>query len=180
MTPKSYGFFHLNDREQAGKAFLGGASGDVATTMPGSNINTGWLSALEAIAARYPELVPAQPARRRFRFLQALSVYEAHFLEGTANGRQLAAMEAHLRSWERALGRATMRLSRLSTRVLPASITRRASAFLHHAGLRQYIGWHAPRVPGDYETLLDVFERPPAEPPPARRVLAQRLRRIAV
>ena len=54
---------------------------EAAATMPGSNINTGWLSALEAIAARYPALVPAPPARRRFRFLQALSVYEAHFLE---------------------------------------------------------------------------------------------------
>jgi len=177
VTPKSYGFFHMNDQEAAGKAFLEAPSGETppVAEMPGSNINTGWLSALEAIALRYPTLVPAPPARRRFRFLQALSVYEAHFLDGTANGTQLARMEAHLRPWERALGRATMRAARLGTRVLPRAVTRRFSAFFHHAGLRQYIGWHAPRLRGGYATLLDVFERAPAAPP-----RAPRLRKTAV
>jgi glycosyltransferase involved in cell wall biosynthesis len=157
VTPKSYGFFHMNDREEAGKSFLGGQA---TAPIPGSNINAGWLSALEAIADRYPELVPAQPARRRFRFLQALSVYEGHFIDGTASAEQLARMEAHLRPWERAAGRAAMGAARLSKRVLPAAVTRRLSAAFHHLGLRQYIGWHAPRLRG-YETLLDVFERPP-------------------
>jgi hypothetical protein len=70
--------------------------------------------------------------------------------------------------------------TRLATRVLPGAITRRLSAFFHHAVLRQYIGWHAPRVRGGYRTLLDVFERPPADPPPGRRLLGQRLRRTTV
>jgi hypothetical protein len=186
VTPKSYGFFHMNDREEAGKAFLEAPAGDAgrraqrAAEMPGSNINTGWLSALEAIALRYPTLVPAQPARRRFRVLQALTVYEAHFLDGTANGAQLGRMEAHLKPWERALGRGAMHAARLGRRVLPGGITRRFSALFHHAGLRQYIGWHAPRVRGDYATLLDVFERPPADPAPAQRPLPPRLRKTAV
>jgi glycosyltransferase involved in cell wall biosynthesis len=158
VTPKSYGFFHMNDREEAGKSFLGGQA---TAPIPGSNINAGWLSALEAIAERSPQLVPAQPARRRFRFLQALSVYEAHFIDGTASAEQLARMEAHLRPWERAAGRGAMGVARLSKRVLPSALTRRFSAVFHHLGLRQYIAWHAPRLRGGYETLLDVFERPP-------------------
>jgi glycosyltransferase involved in cell wall biosynthesis len=158
VTPKSYGFFHMNDAEETGKAFLGGQR---SAAMPGSNINAGWLSALEAIADRYPELVPAQPARRRFRVLQALSVYEAHFIDGTATAEQLARMEAHLQPWERALGRGAMHAARLAKRVLPGAVTRRFSAAFHHLGLRQYIGWYAPRVRGGYETLLDVFEHPP-------------------
>lgn len=158
VTPKSYGFFHMNDREEAGKAFLGGQH---AADIPGSNINAGWLSALEAIAERYPQLVPAPPARRRFRALQALSVYEAHFIDRTATAEQLARMEAHLRPWERMTGRAAMRIAQAAKRVLPGAITRRFSAVFHHLGVRQYIGWHAPRLRGGYETLLDVFERPP-------------------
>jgi glycosyltransferase involved in cell wall biosynthesis len=183
VTPKSYGFFHMNDREEAGKAFLEAPSRNgerPAGGMPGSNINTGWLSALEAIASRYPSLVPVPPARRRFRFLQALSVYEGHFLDGTASDAQLAEMEAHLRPWERALGRGAMRAALLGRRALPRAVTQRFSTFVHHAGLRQYIGWYAPRLRGDYGTLIDVFERPPAEPPPARHPLAQRLRKTAV
>jgi hypothetical protein len=186
VTPKSYGFFHMNDREEVGKAFLEAPSAQAAdpaqraAQMPGSNINTGWLSALEEIARRYPHLVPAQPARRRFRLLQAVSVYEAHFLDGTASAAQLARMEAHLSPLERALGRAAMHAARLGKRVLPGGIALRFSRLFHHAGLRQYIGWHAPRVRGDYATLLDVFERPPADPPPAPPGLPQRLRKIAV
>jgi glycosyltransferase involved in cell wall biosynthesis len=158
VTPKSYGFFHMNDREEAGKTFLGGQH---EAEIPGSNINAGWLSALEAIASRYPALVPAPPARRRFRFLQALSVYEAHFIDGTATGEQLARMESHLRPWERIAGRAAMYAAQLAKRLLPTAVTRRFSGVFHNLGVRQYIGWDAPRVCGDYETLLDVFERPP-------------------
>ena len=186
VTPKSYGFFHMNDREAAGKAFLEAPSGEGerqtqgSAGMPGSNINTGWLSALDAIAQRYPTLVPAPPARRRFRMLQALSVYEAHFLDDTASGAQVARMEAYLRPWQRAMGRAAMHAARLGKRVLPAAVTRRFSAVFHHLGLRQYIAWHAPRVRGGYETLLDVFERPPAGTGPSRRRLPQRLRKTAV
>jgi len=186
VTPKSYGFFHMNDSEATGKAFLDASAGSAAgasptgSEMPGSNINSGWLSALEAIARRYPTLIPAKPARQRFRRLQALGVYEAHFLDGSASGTQLALMEAHLKPWERAAGRGAMHVARLGSRVLPKSITGRFSAFFHHAGVRQYIGWHAPRLRGGYETMLDVFERPPAEPPPAPRLLTQRLRRTAV
>jgi glycosyltransferase involved in cell wall biosynthesis len=158
VTPKSYGFFHMNDREEAGKAFLGGQH---TADIPGSNINAGWLSALEAIAGRYPDLVPAPPARGRFRALQALSVYEAHYIDGTATEEQLARMEAHLKPWERALGRAAMTIARLAKKTLPQALTSRFSTVFHHLGVRQYIGWQAPRVRDGYETLLDVFERPP-------------------
>jgi hypothetical protein len=54
-----------------------------------------------------------------------------------------------------------MQAARLAKRVLPGAVTRRFSAVFHHRGVRQYIGWHVPRVRGGYETLLDVFERPP-------------------
>jgi hypothetical protein len=73
-----------------------------------------------------------------------------------------------------------MRAALLGRRVLPAPVTRRFFALFHHAGLRQYIGWYAPRLRGGYGTLIDVFERPPAEPPPATHPLAQRLRKTAV
>ena len=122
VTPKSYGFFHMNDREEAGKAFLE-AKGANAADMPGSNINTGWLSALEAIAARYPDLVPAPPAKRRFRALQALTVYEAHYLDGTASEAQVQRMESYLKPRERTVGRTAMRAAVLGRRALPAALT---------------------------------------------------------
>ena len=42
-------------------------------------------------------------------------------------------MERHLRPWERVAGRAAMYAARLAKRVLPGAVTRRFSAFFHHA-----------------------------------------------
>jgi hypothetical protein len=186
VTPKSYGFFHLNDQEQAGKAFLeapeaqADAGAPALADMPGTNINTGWLSALEAIWSRYPTLAPSPPDRRRFRVLQAVHVYEGHFLRGTVAAEQVALLERHLRPWERALGRGLVRACRLAGPRLPARLSQAFHNFFHGLLLGQFIGWDPPRVRGSYTTLLDVFERPPPPPPVAHGQLYHRLRRTSV
>lgn len=187
VTPKSYGFFHLNDQEQAGKAFLEAPGAGAGQTrelqladMPGTNINTGWLSALEAIAARYPLLAPAQPARRRFRVLQAVHVYEGHFLRGTVAAEQVAALERHLRPSERRVARALMRVCKVAGARLPARLAQAFHNFFHGLVLGQFIAWDPPKIRGDYTTLLDVFERPPPPPPVAHGQLHHRLRRTSV
>jgi len=168
ITPKSYGFFHLNDREEVGKSFLEALPDEAARErlkaieMPGTNINTGWLSALEAIRARYGDLIPAAPGHRRFRLLQSVSVYEGHYLAGTVSAEQLAAMERYLRPRERALARAAMGVAKLAARLLPPRISSGLHAAFHHLVLGQYIAWNPPKLRGAYATLLDVFERPPA------------------
>ncbi|HTN23745.1 MAG TPA: glycosyltransferase family A protein [Solirubrobacteraceae bacterium] len=187
VTPKSYGFFHLNAQEQAGKAFLE-AEGDAAAAggalalaeMPGTNINTGWLSALEAIAARYPALAPAAPDRRRFRVLQAVHVYEGHFLGGTLPAEQVAAVDRHLRPWERRLARAAVRACKVAGPRLPPRVSQAFHNFFFGLVLGQFIAWDPPKVRGSYRTLLDVFERPPPPPPVAHGQLHHRLRRTTV
>ncbi len=185
VTPKSYGFFHLNARESAGKAFLEGP-GDGRdrgalrlADMPGTNINTGWLSAVEAIAARYGALVPAAPDRRRFRVLQAVNVYEG-VLAGRIPAERLTELERHLRPRERALGRAALAACRLARPRSPERLRHLFYSVLHALALRQFMNWNPPRARGRYVTLLDVFDRPPPPPPPARNPLYERLRRTTV
>jgi hypothetical protein len=96
------------------------------------------------------------------------------------SAEQLDALERHLRPWERALGRAAMGLARGAARVLPARLSSGFHAAFHHFALGQFIAWNPPKLRGGYATLLDVFEHPPAAPPPAARTLRQRLRRTAV
>jgi hypothetical protein len=186
VTPKSYGFFHLNDQEQAGKAFLE-AAGDHTqrgapqlADMPGTNINTGWLSAVEAIAERYGPLAPAAPDHRRFRALQAAHVYDGHVLQGTVPAAQVAALERHLRPWERALARGLVHTCRVLGPRLPARISQAFHNFFYGLVLGQFIAWDPPKVRGSYRTLLDVFERPPPPPPVARGQIYQCLRRTTV
>lgn len=162
VTPKSYGFFHAHAQEEAGKAFLGTATDErarerlEAAMLPGSNINAGWLSALESIWARYPDHAPAQPDHRRFRLIQATHTYEGHYLNGTVSDEELAALEQHLRGPERWLGRAVMRVAQRS-RPLPRKLRWGISTALHWIFIRQYPAWDPPKVHG-HRTMLDVYE----------------------
>lgn len=168
VTPKSYGFFHAHAREEAGKAFLGAVTDERArlrleeAMLPGSNINAGWLSALESIWARYPDLAPAAPDHRRFRLLQATHAYEGCYLDGTVAPQQLAALEEHLRPWERRLGRglarAALALGGNARRPLPGKLRWVISWALHWIFIRQYVAWDPPKVRGRHRTLLDVYE----------------------
>lgn len=162
VTPKSYGFFHAHAQEEAGKAFLGTVTDEraqerlQAAMLPGSNINAGWLSALESIRARYPDLAPAEPDHRRFRLLQAAHAYEGHYFGATVSADELAAIEQHLRGWERRLGHTVMRVAKRSRR-LPRRLRWLISTVLHWIFIRQYHSWDPPKVRG-HSTLLDVFE----------------------
>ena len=181
VTPKSYGFFHLNAQETAGKAFLGTAAEPQQrlAEMPGTNINTGWLSAVEAIAQRYPALARAAPGRARFRLLQAVHVYSA-VLDDSAPDGQRAELERHLKPWERAIARPVVDGLQLARRHAPAPVQRFFYRALHGLLLRQFVNWDPPKVRGRYMTLLDVFERPPPPPPVPRSALYERLRRTIV
>ncbi|MEY2516190.1 MAG: hypothetical protein QOJ89_3548 [bacterium] len=186
VTPKSYGFFHLNDQEQAGKAFLEAPGGERRdrglrlADMPGTNINTGWLSALEAIWERYGALVPARPDRQRFRVLQAVHVYEGHFMHATVAAEQVVALERHMRPWERVMARALVRACVLAGPRLPKRLRQAFHNVVHGGLLGQFIAWDPPKVRGRYMTMLDVFERPPPSPPVAHGQLYHRLRRTSV
>jgi hypothetical protein len=185
VTPKSYGFFHLNAQETAGKAFLEGAGDERGdgelrlADMPGTNINTGWLSAVEAIWARYGALAPAAPDHRRFRLLQAVHVY-AGVLNDTVPAEGRSALERHLRPWERALARVVVGVLQRARRHAPERLRHLFYSVLHGLLLRQFMNWDPPKQRGRYMTLLDVFERPPAAPPVARGPLYTRLRRTSV
>jgi hypothetical protein len=167
VTPKSYGFYHANAREEAGKVFLGAVTDErararlEAAMLPGSNINAGWLSALESIWARYPDLAPAEPDHRRFRLLQTTHVYEGHYLAGTIGAEIVAALDERLRPWERRLARGVVWTARAvgedSRRPLPEPLRRFVSRALHWTFTRQHLRWNPPKVSG-YRTLLDVYE----------------------
>lgn len=186
VSPKSYGFFHATGDETGGKDFLEARAREErrpsAAEMPGTNINTGWLSAIETIAARYPDLIPASPALRRFRFLQADFVYEGRYLRGDTSAEQLETLERYLTPWERRTGRLAMRICVLAKRLLPERLTRAFSNTFHHLVVHQFSAWNPPKVRGEHATILELFERPPeAHPPdPGPRGPFQRLRRTTV
>ena len=90
VTPKSYGFFHVNQKEQEGRAFLN-PDGDTRPQLPGTNINEGWLGAMEAVEANYGAEFGLRVNRRRYRLVQAGHVSHAPLPPDRLQGRGRAA-----------------------------------------------------------------------------------------
>jgi glycosyltransferase involved in cell wall biosynthesis len=75
VTPKSYGFFHVNDMESEGRSFL---EGQAATETTGTNINVGWLSAMTALEKGPGGDAGFKVDHRRYRLVQAAHVYKRY------------------------------------------------------------------------------------------------------
>jgi glycosyltransferase involved in cell wall biosynthesis len=158
VTPKSYGFFHVNDRESEGRAFLGGTV-DAPPQLPGTNINEGWMKAMESLEANYGAEYGLRAGRRRYRLLQAQYVYTRRF-RGTGSPAEVALLEASLPAGERLILRAAYAVARIVIRLVPRPLWRA----VNERAMRQFPDdLERPRDEGGYRNLLEVTRRLGAE-----------------
>jgi glycosyltransferase involved in cell wall biosynthesis len=168
VTPRSYGFFHANKREGEARSFLEGESDDSpddaeSALLPGTNINNGWLLAMEAVrsAAGDPRL---RPNRRRYRMLQILYVYEHHYF-GAITREQLEELRAHMRQSERIAYGTLFNVAAVGSRLLP-SRARKAVRTVFALAQRQTPYWRPKQTAGRYGDMRDVLDRFDARRPP--------------
>lgn len=124
ISPKSFGFYYFNERENDGVAFLQNvADADLAERLrgelvPGSNMNDSWLCAMQTLARNFPDRVGSAVGFGRYRRLQYHELLKA--------GRRSMVLRS-MRWWEYpAFG--TVAAAYTLTRLLPGS-----------AGLREAI-----------------------------------------
>jgi glycosyltransferase involved in cell wall biosynthesis len=151
VTPKSYGFYHANDKESEGRAFLGATE---ATTTAGTNINVGWLSAMSALARGPGAQFGLSVDRRRYRFVQAAYVY-GRYRAGLSGEADIRRLERELPAHERWLYRGANAALALVDRVLPAS-RRSALTALANRLVGQLPPIDPPIVEGRYSDILQV------------------------
>ncbi|HWE13571.1 MAG TPA: glycosyltransferase family A protein [Solirubrobacteraceae bacterium] len=154
VTPKSYGFYHAQARESEGREFLD-ATREPAP--PGTNINVGWLSAIEAIEHEYGARSGLRADRRRYRLLQALNVYERYRFGDDVDSEELARMDSALGPVERIVMRAASAAAAGVAPALPARM-RGALTYLFRRAVRQYPHWTPPQIEGRYANILELFE----------------------
>jgi glycosyltransferase involved in cell wall biosynthesis len=158
IAPKSYGFFHFNQQDAKGKDFLKGAR-EVETpgrlrrvVMSGTNINDGWLSAMETIKKNYGAEYRLRVNYRRYRLLQAVFVFD----NGTAEG--LAELKTQMRLWERVLYGGGFYLYRLARRFMRPELGELLRLrLLNWCGQYPFVSLQ--RVEGCYNNLIEVFEQ---------------------
>ena len=165
ISPKSYGYFHFNRREEEGRRFLAGSSGSAnpeidARALPGSNINTGWLDAVLALEKTYGELYRLSVRWWRYRFIQITSVYVGHYVVHQVPGKDLRELHRHLTRAERLtadLGLAVYGLGRRALGLL-RSIGLRPPMGRAHELLGRSPQWAGARVSMGSRDVVDVFE----------------------
>lgn len=168
MTPKSYGYFHFNRREAEGVAFLG-AEPDPETAarlqsvlLPGTNINDGWLFAMEKLRSRFRDEFQLEVNYQRYRWLQILHVYEALFAHRLVSEAEIEELRARLRPGERLISSAGAALMRLALRLMPAGRrTWFALGVFHYmrAWLGQFPRWPEWVSPHRYGTVQEVLDQ---------------------
>jgi glycosyltransferase involved in cell wall biosynthesis len=83
ISAKSFGFFYFNKREDEGVAFLQNVVDPVMfdrlkdKILPGSNMNTSWLLAMESLKTNFPDEVPGGVKYWRYRFMQFRDLFQS-------------------------------------------------------------------------------------------------------
>ncbi|HEX2542306.1 MAG TPA: glycosyltransferase family A protein [Caldimonas sp.] len=163
ITPKSYGFFHFNNRAADGAKFLQNEAqltrdSPVASVMlPGTSYNDSWLLAMEALRQSLGHAHRARPNYRRYRFLQIAHTYKKRYMDGALGRADLKRLQARMTSVERFIYGASLPLGFIVLRHVPKGWR----AWLV-ARLRGFIGQHAmesrPVGSTQFRNLIDVFE----------------------
>lgn len=165
ITPKSYGYYLFNNREPEGVEFLQGsdrtgwARPDSRPLLPGTNMNTSWLLAMEAVVANYGRAHGLSVNYPRYRRLQIVHVLRGH-LEGTVSDDTFHDVMNRMPIWERAACRVMLLAVSIGLKGLrgrPKALFRRLVSRAHR-GLRGSVEWDPAAAREGLRNMIDVFE----------------------
>ncbi|WP_457330909.1 glycosyltransferase family 2 protein [Rhizobacter sp. P5_C2] len=162
ITPKSYGFFHFNNRADDGVKFLknndqlADVSNVKAVLLPGTSYYDSWLMAMEALRTSHAAAHGLRPNYRRYRLLQIANGYKKCYFDRVLSEADLAPLCARMTIAEKAYGLA-LHIGFGLLRLAPAGL---ASRLIMR--LRRLIGHNVIRneaVTGRrFANLIEVFE----------------------
>jgi len=163
ITPKSYGFFHFNNRAADGVKFLKNDQPQTRSSivqslmLPGTSYNDSWLLAMEALSRNHGEKRGLRPNYRRYRFLQIVHSYKQCYFDRSLSASGLAPLWARMRPTEKIIYGLALPVSFALLRLVPNGLRARLIAWLRHL-----IGQHAIRNEStagrNFNNLVEVFE----------------------
>lgn len=184
ITLKSYGYYLFNNREPEGVTFLHGSDRngwgrpDSRPLLPGTNMNSSWLLAMEAIVKNYGRSDGLSVNYGRYRRLQIVHVLRGH-VDGTITEDVLGDLKRGMRPWERAVYGVMLVGVSLALKTLrgrPRALFRRMVS-LAHRGLRASVEWDPAGGVRSCRDMIDVFENvgttPQREQHPVEAILSR-------
>jgi len=173
VSPLSYGFFYNNNREGEGKAFLEGHERSEqpvpgrSRLLPGTNINNGWLRAIEELYSDLGCPADLKPNYRRYRMLQIVHVYTAYKLRGAVDAAQFAELRSQISRLERLFYGLLFSTLEVVQHALPAGAKSQVPRVATVIS-RQFPWWTPVHDPGRYVDISEVVERVSGDNRPLR------------
>ncbi len=134
ITPKSFGFFFFNKREDAGALLLKNHADPAlveklrSVLLPGTHLYTSWLFAAETLIARLGKEIPLRVDRARYRRLQILSNYRGRHVERSVDKNQIHRLWCRLTLRERWFVALPLEFGMRVLGGIPVGLRRRAGA----------------------------------------------------
>jgi len=166
ITPKSYGFYFFNNREQEGVDFLNSLSlttdGDDLSRvlLPGTNMNTSWLLAVETLRANYGRQFGLRVSRRRYRMLQIIHCYRSYYGKKGLSAEDFQELRRRMYPWERVVYGGGMTTAWWVMQHLPEGGRGKFKQALSGAArrLRRSNEWKPAESSRSFANILEVFE----------------------
>lgn len=163
ISPKSFGYFYFNKLESKGVALLNNVQSNGIINslddviLPGNDMNTSWLIAMETIRVNYGANEPLQVSYARYRWLQVVHVYAAYCLDRKVAKDVLDALWARMRISEKWLAVGLWVFAMLA-QGMPVAL--RAKVVASMLALTQTHPRYSPeRIVGRDKNILDVYDR---------------------
>ncbi len=164
VTPKSFGFYYVNNKEDQGVEFLNNMAQDPTYksiskyVISGTKMNICWLFSMESVRRNFAHEYPLSVNYKKFRFLQVLQQYKKF---ANHEGPNLWDMIRFLRSlfaWE-IVAYFVPFLIALYIRLRPKNDQRRTWAYCIAMKYSHPAHGPAKTIPGQYTNIMDVFQQ---------------------
>ncbi len=164
ISPKSYGYYYFNSLEKKGAEFLKNAPNEESarrlkdTILPGSDLNTCWLFAVETIKVNYGTEFDLHINYRRYRLLQIFYTYVAYYFSKKCTKEEFRELLQKMRLWERIVYSSALQFGIFVARIFPRRLAISIGEFV-----RKLIIQHRPtqstKQNVKYNNILEVFEK---------------------
>lgn len=165
ISPKSFGFYYFNQREDEGVCFLNNSLGDAGKNgmqsqilLPGTKMNSYWLLSMEALRNNFSDEFMLNVNYCRYRLLQIVKVYKKFSLAGRFMNPEMKTLWNCMNWKEIALFGVPFYFLSLLLFTIPKIIRLK---ILNR--LESLTGSHpsfiSRRIAGDFFSMQDVFER---------------------
>lgn len=164
ISPKSFGFFYFNERENEGAEFLKNSNEQFKDTqihkyiLPGTQMNNFWLFSMETVKNNYKNDFDLVLNYKRYRWLQILKGYKKWAISDPWQGAELIELRKQLSCKERIAYGLPFHIIAALLRCIPIGLRHKIANRLEKIG-GSHPSFKSERIEGKYSSALQVFEQ---------------------